>query len=279
MLIAITGVSGFLGSHLVAFFSENHEVIKISSSVQEDLSNAVYSINKLDNINKTPEVVIHCHAAVASGMNLVDNQTLFDGNVLATQKVVNQFPKSKHIFISTVSVFGNASSVKKEYSDIQPSTDYAISKIWAEKIVLQSDHSVVLRLSSLYGIGMKENTLLPKYINQALGHQKIEVWGKGLRKQNYIHVSDVVYLIDKIVLRNIWDKKIFLGVGNKEYSNIELAQIISGITNAEIVCVNEDNSPSYHYENSQTRSALNWQPLADISSEIKKIIEWKQKQF
>lgn len=278
MLIAVTGVSGFLGSNVVEFFSKNHDVIRISNSIPAEYSASVYNFSDLQDISPMPEVIIHCHAAVSSGTNEVDYQTLFDGNVTATHKIVNQFPLAKHIYISTCSIYDPASSIKIETSNILPATEYAISKLWAENIVLQSNNSIIIRLSSLYGIGMKENTILPNYINQALENNKIKVWGKGTRKQNYIHVTDVVHLIDKIIQKNIWDKKIYLGVGNKEYSNIELAKMISDITNAEIVFVNDDKSSSNQFDNSHTRNELNWMPLADISSEIKKIIEWKQKQ-
>jgi hypothetical protein len=48
---------------------------------------------------------------------------------------------------------------------------------------------------------MKENTLIPNYINQGLIKKEIEVWGNGSRLQNYIHVNDVVNVIELIIAK------------------------------------------------------------------------------
>jgi UDP-glucose 4-epimerase len=277
MVIAITGISGFLGSNLFKAVSSKYDTIGISTSQLHQQIEGVYPFSNIEKIDKIPEVVIHCHAAISSGANHADREKLFAGNVKATNEIVNRFPFSNHIFISSCSIYGTDSSIKTENSNIHPVTEYALSKLWAERIVLQSNNAVIIRLSSLYGIGMKENTILPNFINQALENNIIKVWGNGNRIQNYIHVSDIVKLIDQVIEHNNWNKQTYLGVAVEEYSNAALAQIISNLTNAEIVFVNEDNSPSNYYDNSYTRNELNWQPMAEISSEIKKYIEWKRK--
>ena len=40
-----------------------------------------------------------------------------------------------------------------------------------------------------------------------------------------------------------------LGVSSKEYSNSEVAKIISKLTNSAIEYINQDHSPSFHYNN------------------------------
>jgi nucleoside-diphosphate-sugar epimerase len=278
MLIAITGITGFLGSKAVESLSANYGVMGISHSISNHPIFPVFSFQYLEKIHSVPDVILHCHAAVSSGINSVDKETLFEGNVVATEKIINAFPKAKHIYISSTSIYEQSDEMKTELSKSAPVSDYAVSKLQAEYLVLKTDKAVVVRLSSLYGIGMKENTIIPNYINQALTNHVIEVWGTGGRMQNYIHVTDVINLIEQVIQRDIWDKKIYLGVSDKEYSNVDLAQLISNFTNAEIKFVNSDSSLSNHFDNRFTRNELNWQPLADISSEIKKIIEWKQKQ-
>ena len=61
-----------------------------------------------------PDVIIHCHAAVSSGLDVVDKKTLFEGNVLATDKIVKKFPSAKHIYFSTVSVYEQNDNIKTE---------------------------------------------------------------------------------------------------------------------------------------------------------------------
>ena len=277
MKIAISGISGFLGSHLAAFFSKENEVSGISTSRHQNPEIPVYTFAELDQINN-PDVVIHCHAAVASGNTTPDQKTLFEANVLATEKITAHFPKAAHLYISSVSVYGAFPGTIDEHSAASPLTDYAMSKYWGEMTVLKLEKSAILRLSSLFGNGMKENTLLPNYMNQALQNKQIDVWGKGERKQNYIHISDVAKLIETIISTQSWNRQIFLGVAEKELSNLEVAEIIASETRAEIVFKHTDHALSVHYNNIFTQNSLNWQPETTLSEGLKQYLAWKKRQ-
>ena len=238
---------------------------------------AVYNFDQLPQIND-PELIIHCHAAVASGQTVVSQQELIDGNVLATAQIIKQFPSAAHLYVSTVGVYGNSSEIRNEQSSESPVTAYAASKYKAEKEVLTIPKSAIVRLSSLYGPQMKENTLIPNYVNQALQNGKIEVWGTGERRQNYFHISDAMTLIHAIVKNNVWNQQIFLGCSDKGFSNLEIATIISDETAAAIVFINEDESLSVQYDNSFTQKSLNWQPQMAIDEGIKQYVSWKKRQ-
>jgi len=277
MKIAISGISGFLGSHLAAFFSKENEVSGISTSIREIPEIPVYSFEQLHQIDN-PDIVIHCHAAVASGNTAPDQKTLFDANVLATEKITAYFPKAAHLYISSVSVYGAFPETIDECSAASPLTDYAISKYWGEIAVLKSEKSAVIRLSSLFGNGMKENTLIPNYTNQAVQNEQIEVWGNGERKQNYIHISDVAKLIEAIILKQAWNRNVFLGVDEQEHSNLETAKIIASLTRAEIVFKHTDHALSVHYNNIFTQNSVNWRPETTLSEGLKQYLAWKKRQ-
>ena len=277
MRIAITGISGFLGKQLAVFFSKENEVFGISTSGFQMEGVAVYNFDQLPQIND-PELIIHCHAAVASGQTLVSQQELIDGNLLATAQIIHQFPLAAHLYVSTVAVYGNSSEIRNEQSFESPVTAYAVSKYEAEKKVLKIQKSAILRLASLYGPQMKENTLIPNYVKQALQNGKIEVWGNGERKQNYFHISDAITLINAIIKNKTWNQPIFLGCSDKEFSNLEIATIISDETAAGIVFSNEDQSLSVQYDNSFTQKSLNWQPQMAIDEGIKQYVSWKKRQ-
>lgn len=277
MNIAISGISGFLGSHLAAFFSNENQVTGISTSnLPKDFP--VYNFQQLD-LMAIPDVVIHSHAAVVSGNAVLNNELLFKGNVAATEILVNAFPNAKHLYISSVSVYGNQEKTATENTPASPVSNYAISKFWGEKIVLQAEKSNVIRLSSLYGNGMKEGTLLPNYVSQALEKQQIEVWGDGSRTQNYIHVSDVVAAIAAMIEKDEWQQQVYLGVSDKEHSNIEMARLISDPAKATIVFKNTDLSPSVSYDNRLTKEKLGWEPKIQIPTAIQSYIEWKKRPY
>lgn len=278
MKILITGIYGFLGSHLANHLAKSHTVCgSYNFNTNTNLDSSILVFNDVNSIPFVPDVMVLCHAAVASGTNQLENSVLFQSNVVTTEALMKQFPNAKTIYVSSVSVLGTLGEKHNELSIEHPETPYAISKYWGEKTVLQNKNNSVIRLSSLYGEGMKENTLIPNYCNQSIQNNKIQIWGKGSRLQNYIHVADVVSLIERIIQTENNFEFPILGVSSTEYTNLEVAKIISKYTQCEHEFVGEDTSKSFVYDNSLTQSKLNWQSEISLEEGIKKYLEWKKK--
>jgi UDP-glucose 4-epimerase len=277
MKIIVTGHKGFLGSSLIRKLNFSYEIIGISRNLSSPNYNIKeYLPSELMFIKESPDVVIMCHAAISSGNLLLDNQLLFDSNVAFTSDLIKRFPKAYFLYISTISVYGFQNDVINEKSLISPISEYAISKVWGEKIVSNSKRFGILRLSSLYGSNMKENTIIPNYVSQALENGTIEVWGNGERKQNYFHISDAVSYIKKIIKNQ--KQGFFLGTSSKEFSNIELANYISNEIKASVKFVNSDNTKSMAFENKFTREELDITSEKDFHLGLKEYVHWKQKQ-
>lgn len=277
MKIIISGHKGFLGSALVQKLQSSHEVIGISRSKSHSNSQIKeYQSSELIKVKEKPDVVIMSHAAVSSGNTLIETKTLFESNVAFTSDLINQFPESYFLFISSISVYGNQEIPINENSQTSPLTEYAISKLWGEQIVRKTKRHGILRLSSLFGENMKETTIVPNYVNQALINKVIEVWGKGERKQNYFHVSDAVAYIENIITNQ--KEGVFLGTSSKEWSNIEVANIISKEVDATVTFVYSDNSKSLSFDNKSSRKEVGITAEKDFVTGIKEYIHWKQKQ-
>ena len=278
MKILITGIYGFLGSHLAEKIGRKHTVIGLYNTEKEvGLSENITCFSQLDSIDIVPDLIIMCHAAVSSGGINADKDRLFQTNVDFTKQITEKFPSARSIYISSVSVYGNSTEIIDEQSVLNPESDYALSKILGEKEARQNPNAVIVRFSSLYGNGMKENTLIPNYCNQALDTKLIQVWGNGSRFQNYIHVDDAISLIEKVIE---CQSKIYfplLGVSSKEYSNKETAKIISRLTNSVIDYVMEDYSASFYFNNKATQKALNWQSEIEFETGLESYIQWKKK--
>jgi nucleoside-diphosphate-sugar epimerase len=278
MKILITGIYGFLGTHLANKLAESHTVFGLYNTEKEVVfKKNIICFNELDSIDIIPDVIIMCHAAVSSGVVNINKAELIETNVNFTKKIVKKFATIKSIYVSSVSIFGRQNEVIKEQSIHNPETDYALSKLLGEKEVSQNSDAVIIRFSSLYGDGMKENTIIPNYFNQALEHKSIQVWGSGGRFQNYIHINDAVRLIEKTIAHKSKINFPVLGVSSKEYSNDEVAKIISKLTNSAIEYINQDNSPSFHYNNKMTQKTLDWQPEIELEKGLKQYLEWKKK--
>lgn len=278
MIVLITGIYGFLGSYLAKKMFEKHTVIGLYHTEKNiAFQSQITCVNKLELIDETPDLIIMCHAAVSSGNAIVDEESLIESNVEFTRQLVKKFPKVKSIYISSVSVFGNTEDVISETFPVNPQTPYAKSKLTGEKTVLQNKNSIIIRFSSLYGNGMKENTLVPNYCNQALDKKSIEVWGTGSRYQNYLHINDAVNLIVKAAEYKSKISFPVLGVSSKEYSNNEVAKIISDLTGTQINYTKDDSSLSFHFNNEMTQNILNWCPETELKNGLKYYLEWKKK--
>jgi UDP-glucose 4-epimerase len=280
MKLFITGINGFLGTHVTSILQDDHEIIGIfgnSNSISNFSNIKQYNFNRVNEINEIPDAIIMCHAAISSGNVKTSNENLYNANVLFTEQLTNKYPDAYHLYISSVSVYGNREEKLNEYSLLNPQNEYAVSKLWGEKIICLKAGSGILRLTSLYGTGMKQNTIIPIYVNQALQNKKIEVWGQGERKQNYFNVNDAVHYISKMVERKSTD--VHLGISQKEVSNLELAKMIGSITNAELVFKNVDNALSYSFNNEITREKLQIDSEIDLFDGLKNYIDWKRRQF
>ena len=278
MKILITGISGFLGRNLI---KELHQHELFGLDIQEGFIDGiqVFSANDLEKIDERIDVLIICHAAVASGTTILSNDTLFQVNVSLTEKIVNKFNDAFVVYISTASIYDANIDIIEENSEINPQSNYAISKLWSERIVLAHAKSTCIRLSSLFGNGMKENTIIPNYVNQAISKGKINVWGKGERMQNYIHVDDACrYVHLSIENSEKIQGKTLLVVSKKEYSNNDLAQIVAQETQAEIIYSNIDNSKSLCYNNDITRKLLGFNSQISFEYQIQEYIKWKKEQ-
>jgi nucleoside-diphosphate-sugar epimerase len=280
MTILVTGIYGFLGSSLAAKLAEKHQVIGLYHINTKPLVNSNITVyNNLEQINIIPDIIVCCHAAVSSGSHDENNKVLFKANVDFTEEVINKFPDKKLIYISSVSIFSNNGDVITENTADHPKTPYAQSKLAGEKLVMRNPCNYVIRLSSLYGKGMKEHTLMPNYCNQALSNKTITVWGNGGRYQNYIYIEDAISLIERALAHKSIIDFPLLGVADKEYTNAEIAEAVLKLTGAQIIYAGEDNSPSVHYNNALTRKALNWSAATTLAEGLKEYIEWKEKQY
>jgi nucleoside-diphosphate-sugar epimerase len=276
--VLITGISGFIGKHLAKNLQKNYKLYGLGSKKSNFNGISIFNSTEIEKIHIDFEIIILCHAAVESGDLTISNDILFNVNVSLTEKIVKKFQNSFLIYLSTVSIYDTNVKVIKENSNINPQSIYALSKLWGENIILKNKKSTILRLSSVFGIDMKENTLIPNYVNQVLNNGSINIWGLGDRIQNYIHVDEVIGFINNILLNQEYlYGKILLGVSKKHFSNLEIAQIILKNIPGKINFTKEDLSISFNYNNDFTCNLINWEPKLNFEEEIINYIEWKKK--
>lgn len=205
-------------------------------------------------------------------------ERLAEVNEQLVEDVCKAFPESKLVYCSTVSVYGNSLEPLNESSPAAPESPYGRSKLAGEQIAAGHPDHAIVRISSMYGPGMKLHTFLPAVIGQALEHREVHIFGDGSRLQNYVHVNDVARFAIRAAERPESDT--YLAVSNESTSNLEVAELVSlKVGNTKITFGGKDESASYVYNNEYTRRTLGNEAATPLDRGLTELIEWIRKQY
>lgn len=199
--LLITGASGFIGSALCNKLSDRNIIIGLDTKkgIHEslDLISEQADLTDISSVSAIigqhfPDVVIHCAGIAHQKTGSVDLDTYVRVNSVATEALARSAAMAnqsvKFIFLSTVSVYGedSAGHPLSEDSPCKPSSDYAASKVNAERrlLALHDDdilHDLtILRLAPVYdqnwSLNLDRRVFAPKrlaYVRFGAGRQKM----------------------------------------------------------------------------------------------------------
>ncbi|NQW41847.1 MAG: NAD(P)-dependent oxidoreductase [Bacteroidetes bacterium] len=272
MKIGIIGVNSLLGYELAnKLIKKGYEPI-LYYHLDKSLCAHLPNLNKVSRIFKEKDfdfIFLISAKRIYEDFNS-GTQELWDGNIQLPYKIINKFTNSTIIFSSSIFIYEDSKFAIVENSNIKPKTLYNETKIAGEIMVKFAKKYQIIRFSSIYGFHQNIKTFLPIIIQNAMLNKEIYLFGKGERKQNYIHVSDAAeYMIRSMKLNH---SNILLGVDIKSYSNKEVAKIIQKYTPCSIKYKGIDNSLSVEYNNIVTQNLLNWAPKTTFETGISEII-------
>ncbi|RUO27868.1 NAD-dependent epimerase/dehydratase family protein [Aliidiomarina sanyensis] len=176
--LAITGSSGFVGSHLIRSLRDRTESkYHIACLAREDRKEAdafiafdLSSEFQLESFLTSTDVIIHCAARVhqmSEGALASDNQYV-QANVVATARLAQQAAAAgakRFIFLSSVKALGESTAPNEAYrfdSAYNPQDPYGESKAEAEKELVKIARETgmevtIIRAPLVYGPGVKAN--------------------------------------------------------------------------------------------------------------------------
>ena len=241
MKIAILGV-GFLGGKLVEFFSKRFNVVCADINPRSDLVNKIDATNKQEIENlltvEKPDIVIDT-IALSSYFVCENNHKLCRKLNFESAKYIAGACKkidAKMIFISSSYIFDGKKGDYLE-TDIPNSLHmYALSKIDAEKKVLELDSAIVIRSEPMYGFDKGKKQII-------FGTNTFEVdvkigFPNILRKP--IFIDDVPPIIFSLVEKN--QSGIFNIAGPTKLKWLDFLIDLSKLVNAQNKIKIVDNS-------------------------------------
>lgn len=194
MRIAVTGGSGFLGSHVADALSEHgYDVtvidVKPSPYLRPDQRMVLASVLDVDAVAKVVEgcdCVYHL-AAIADIDDAINRpRETLSVNLMGTLNMLEAARAasvSRFVFASSIYVYSNQGSF------------YRTSKQAAEMLVHDYDERfglpyTILRFGSLYGPRADDSNAVHRMLRQALKEGRISYGGTGQEVREYIHVAD-----------------------------------------------------------------------------------------
>lgn len=288
--ILITGAKGFLGAYITQLIKNKYDnSLKLFETDKDNLDITDYDGILYNLKQHSPDIVINL-AALCGAKASIDNpydfyrtNTLGVINLLEGMRIVGV---KKIIFSSSLTVFGENSEnellgEKRPYKARHP---YASSKIASEEIIREYCDkydltAIILRPTLVVGPRCKELHAIGDFLKQVKDSGRIEIFGTGSHKRDYIHPEDVASAFISAI--DYLDQKLIKKFNDYNLSN---GEVLSMNKLADIIInLNQQGFRKHINANYQTFSLftdnvkakidLNWQPLKSVDYIIKELYE------
>jgi len=243
MKILVVGGAGYVGGGIVDKLVPNHEVTVYDSLVYETtyrkdvdfIYGDIRDHKKLNTILNNYDSVIWLAALVGDGACSINPSLTQEINAESVKNLTKNY-SGRIVFLSTCSVYGAQEGVLSEDSSTNPLSEYASSKIIAEKY-LEDSNVIIFRLGTLFGISdqysrIRLDLVVNILVTKALMENKMSVFG-GDQWRPLLHVNDVANAIDVTIETQV------NGIFNLHYQNFKIIEIAEEIekkiTTAEII--------------------------------------------
>ena len=246
MRIAVTGGTGYVGSHLIARArSQGHEVIIISRSpapegegeariVYDGTSQSLASAL----VEWKPDAVVHLAADVRKGHSTADVDVLTQANVVFPMHLAGAAAEVGPIRFVNISTFSTYSR-PETYS---PQTFYAATKKAAEDLLAFHHQAGLLKVASLcfydiYGENQGHQRFLPALLKSISSGAALTM-SVGEQQICFIHVDDAVdAILFSLEAEAVWadaDNNTYTIHGDDVLTLRDVPQIVADVLGVEV---------------------------------------------
>lgn len=244
--IVILGANGLVGGELIKSLHGKYEILRVSRTG----SNGVMSFDEFIKRERFDlDAAIYLAARIPKKTDsLLTKLALAFLDLRDFLRFMFKYgSQTKVIFFSSVSVFGESQTQIDLGTKECPDSLYGFSKLVMENILNLYANVHIIRPSSIFGDKMKRNTFLPYILDSIKKHSVINLFGQGLRKQNYVSVKIFGTLVSAL-LAGTEKRTLIYSLGEQEHSNLEVAElIVQKNGQGSIQLKGEDLAPSRNY--------------------------------
>lgn len=258
-VIFISGVAGFLGSHLAdRLVKQGHRVIGCDSLVHGgELENVSPSIEfhvqdvrdfpKMKKLLSKVDVVFHAAALGHDGFSVHSPYIISENLYSSTASLISasaQAGVQRFVYCSSMARYGNQASTFTEDMDCKPVTPYGVSKVACEELVknIADTHSME------WSICVPHNIIGPrqKYddpyrnvaaimINRLLQNLPPIIYGSGEQRRCFSSIWDVVSVLESLLFSPSANRQVVnIGPDDEVISINELALYLNQILDKDL---------------------------------------------
>ncbi|SEQ18438.1 NAD-dependent epimerase/dehydratase family protein [Neolewinella agarilytica] len=297
MKILIIGSKGFIGTHCLNYFRQSGSeawgcdvVVDYTDQqyVQVDATNANY-LKVFE--GRDFDVCVNCSGAASVPDSLRRPLRDFELNTYNVFRMLNAIrettPGCKFINLSSAAVYGNPDSLPiVETQNLQPISPYGQHKLQAEAICREfRDHFDVatcsLRIFSAFGDGLRKQLFWDLYQKGRSGN-KVTLWGTGMESRDFIHVDDIIQIIDLVIKKGSFSGEAINVANGKEILIKDIVRTFYGCFPEEIDYEfggqGRKGDPNNWVADISLIKQLGYRQEVSLKDGLKKYYEWAQEE-
>jgi UDP-glucose 4-epimerase len=317
--ILITGGCGFLGTKLIESLSINNVNIRVidnlTTGTRSDLANvAKYKEILVSDINGPPtgvelvvgdildaqfaisvakgcEIIVHFAANTGVGPSVENPRFDCMTNVIGTFNYLEAARINKinrFVFASSGAPAGEVDPPIHEELPPHPVSPYGASKLAGEGYCSAYSKTfnidtVMLRFGNVYGPGsLHKNSLVAKFIRQALSGEVLEIYGSGSQTRDFIYIDDLISAVILAIHTPNIGGEVFQIASNMEITVGNITeQLVSILKSEGILKISSINGEKRlgdvmrnYSDTSKAQKILGWMPKMNLSKGLQKTVEY-----
>lgn len=292
----MVGGSGFIGSHVVDHLADaGHDVVvlDIVGAHRGDVESFPVDILDLESLvtgTKGCDVVFHL-AAVSNVNDAFDDPVrAVEVNVTGTTNVWEAARRNevgRAHFASTVWVYagavGDAVDEDSPFFLATAGHIYTASKIAGEMIVhnyfdLYGQPFTILRYGIPFGPRMRDELVIPRFVQAALRGETISIEGDGSQYRNYVYIEDLARA-HVLALGESAENEVINLEGAEPVSIRRIAETVVDVldspTAVEYVHARQGDFMGRTVSADKARRLLGWEPQVSFEDGLRRYIEWR----
>lgn len=306
MRVLVTGVAGFVGSHLAeALVARGDEVVGVDAFIpyyprevkESNLAGLIgrpgFTLHELDlrtdpmrSLLDPSTAVVHLAAMPGLARSWVDVELYTTCNLLATHRLVEASLEAgvpRFVHASTSSVYGT-DAVGDETSPTLPISPYGVTKLAAEHLVqayvrTRGLPATILRYFSMFGPRQRPDMAYNIFIEALLDDRPITVFGDGEQSRSNTFIADCVAGTVAAIDRGRTGE-VYNIAGGEPVTLNEAIAIIGEAVGVNPRIVHEKPRPGdqrrTHADTSRARRDLGFEPKVGAAAGLRAQVDWQR---